>query len=121
MKVNNNDNEEGPAQSAAEGCRILGRQFAYGETAGLQLLKRITLPSAMSAIISFSFRAPLAPITRAAQRSAVLWEISRWDHSPGLPEALRLVRVIAGHEWKPSSDAADRAFLERSARGQGHG
>jgi hypothetical protein len=29
MKVNNNENEEGTAQSAVEGCRILERQFAY--------------------------------------------------------------------------------------------
>jgi hypothetical protein len=53
MKVNNNENEEGPAQSAAGARRILERQFAYGETAGLELLKRITLPSAMSARISY--------------------------------------------------------------------
>jgi len=52
MKVNNNENEEGPARSAAGDCRILEREFAYGETAGLELLKRITLPSAMSARIS---------------------------------------------------------------------
>ena len=30
MKVNNNENEEGTAQSAVEDCRILERQFAYG-------------------------------------------------------------------------------------------
>jgi hypothetical protein len=52
MRVNNNENEEGPAHSAAGDCRILERQFAYEETAGLELLKRITLPSAMSAKIS---------------------------------------------------------------------
>jgi hypothetical protein len=52
MKVNNNENEEGTAQSAVEDCRILGRQFAYGKTAGPELLKRITLPSAMNARIS---------------------------------------------------------------------
>jgi hypothetical protein len=30
MKFNNNDNEEGPAQSAVGDCRTLERQFAYG-------------------------------------------------------------------------------------------
>jgi hypothetical protein len=50
MKVNNNENEEGTAQSAVEDCRILERQFAYGlaqisslsirrDTAGLKLLR----------------------------------------------------------------------------------
>ena len=59
MRVNNNENEEGPAQSAAAACRIFERQFAYGETAGLELLKRITLPSATSARISYYGRATI--------------------------------------------------------------
>jgi hypothetical protein len=55
MKVNNNENEGGPAQWAAGACRIFERQYAYGETAGLELWKRITFLAAMSANISFLF------------------------------------------------------------------
>jgi hypothetical protein len=59
MKVNNNENEEGSAQSAAGACRIFERQCAYGETAGLELLKRITFLAAMSARISYDGRAAI--------------------------------------------------------------
>jgi hypothetical protein len=54
MKVNN-ENEEGPAQLAAAACRVFESQFAYGETAGLELLKRITFLAATSANISTLF------------------------------------------------------------------
>ena len=58
-------------------------------------------------------------ITTVSQRSEFLWEISRSDHWPTLLAVRRLARVITGRSWKPSSDAAGRAFLELSARYQG--
>jgi hypothetical protein len=44
MKVNNNDNEVGSAQSAAEDCRILGRQFAYGKNCRPGTIEEDSIP-----------------------------------------------------------------------------